>query len=115
MPRTRLEIPTYRKRRGRGAVTVYRADGSRTEIVLPGKYGSQESKGEYQALLARLRVADGKLPDEPHSKPGMTISELGLRGVFLCSSNPQRSRHAAALLDRQCNLVRNPRQGRTAH
>jgi hypothetical protein len=44
MPRKRLEIPSYRKRRGRGAVTVYRTDGSGTEIILPGKYGSEESK-----------------------------------------------------------------------
>src|ERR1022692_3748528 len=72
MPRARQQIPTYLNRRGRGAVVVYRG-GVRTEITLPGKFGSKESKEEYQALLARLRIADGELPKDPFSKGGLTI------------------------------------------
>ena len=37
MPRKHLDIPTFRKHSsGRAAVVVYRADGSHTEILLPG-------------------------------------------------------------------------------
>jgi integrase len=78
MPRARQQIPTYLNRRGRGAVVVYRG-GVRTEITLPGKFGSKESKEEYQALLARLRIADGELPKDPFSKGGLTIGELVVR------------------------------------
>ena len=50
MPCARQQIPTYLNRRGRGAAVVYRG-GVRTEITLPGKYGSKESKEEYEAIL----------------------------------------------------------------
>jgi hypothetical protein len=45
MPRARQQIPTYLNRRGCGAVVAYRG-GVRTEIILPGNYGSKESKQE---------------------------------------------------------------------
>ena len=56
MPRPRKLIPTYRKhsQTGRAAITVYRADGTRTEILLPGSYGSEESKQEYERILMSL-------------------------------------------------------------
>src|SRR6516162_5280033 len=80
MPRSRLEIPAYRKHRstGRAVVSVYRADGSRTEVILPGKYGSEESKQENARILSQLSVGNGNLPV---AKPttDLTISELVLR------------------------------------
>lgn len=75
MPRARQKIPTYLHRRGRGAIVVYRG-GVRTEITLPGKYGSKESRQEYEAILAQLRVSEGKLPEDPASRVGLTIGEL---------------------------------------
>jgi integrase len=76
MPRARQQIPTYLKRRDRGAVMVYRG-GVRTEITLPGKYGSEESKAEYARVVAQLAAGNGSLP----AKAGhdYTISELVLR------------------------------------
>jgi hypothetical protein len=53
MARPRLKVPAYRKhsKTGRAVVSIYRADGSRTEFVLPGDYGSDESTREYERLL----------------------------------------------------------------
>jgi integrase len=81
MARSRLIHPTYRKHRqtGRAAVSIYRPDGSRSEIILPGKYGSKESREAYESLLARLRANDGKLPDQPTVKHDLTIAELVLK------------------------------------
>jgi integrase len=76
MARPRNLFPTYRKHRstGRAVVSVYRADGSRTEILLPGKYGSKQSKREYELLLTKLRAHEGKLPAE--HQQDLTIAEL---------------------------------------
>ena len=52
MARPRNLVPTYRKHSsGRGAVSVYRADGLRVEVLLPGPFGSDESKAEYERIL----------------------------------------------------------------
>ena len=76
MARPRNLIPTYRKHStGRAAVSIYRADGSRAEILLPGEFGSEESTLEYERLLAQLRVGNGKLPSEKPSTD-FTIAEL---------------------------------------
>jgi integrase len=80
MPRPRLQVPVYRKllsgrASGRAAVTIYRADGSRSQIVLPGNYGSDESKHEYERILSQLRANNGKLPAE-HVASDITIAEL---------------------------------------
>jgi integrase len=76
MARPRNLVPTYRKHSsGRAAVSVYRADGSRTEVLLPGKYGSDESKEEYERILTQLRVGNGKLPAEKATFD-VTIAEL---------------------------------------
>jgi integrase len=80
MARPRLTVPAYRhhKKTGRAAVSIYRQDGSRTEIILPGHYGSDESKQEYERLLAQLRVGYGKLPAEK-APSDLTIAELVAR------------------------------------
>ena len=77
MARPRNLIPSYRKHKqsGRAAVSIYRPDGSRTELILPGKYGSKESKQEYERLLAHLRANDGKLPADG-TTPDLTVAEL---------------------------------------
>jgi len=59
-------------------VSIYRQDDSRTEIILPGDYGSDESKQEYERLLAQLRVGNGKLPSEKAASD-LTIAELVAR------------------------------------
>ena len=78
MARPRNLIPAYRKhtQTGRAAVSIYRQDGSRTEVILPGKYGSKESKQEYERLLAQLRASGGQMPEKDCKAPDLTISEL---------------------------------------
>jgi hypothetical protein len=62
MARPRKPVPTYRRHSsGRAAVSVYRADGSRTEILLPGDFNSQVSKEEYNRVVAQLNANDGML------------------------------------------------------
>jgi hypothetical protein len=41
--RPRNTVPAYRKHKqaGRAIVSMYRADGSRTEVILPGDFGSE--------------------------------------------------------------------------
>jgi integrase len=80
MPRPRHTIPAYRKHKktGRAAVSIYRADGSRTEILLPGEFGSEQSKAEFERLLCQLRANAGSLP-EGHVAKDITIAELVLK------------------------------------
>ena len=82
MSRQRNLIPTYRKhsQTGRAVISVYRADGSRTEILLPGPYGSDESRHEYERVLATLRANVGKVPD---SRPAADISVAELVERFM--------------------------------
>ncbi|MSU79967.1 MAG: site-specific integrase [Gemmataceae bacterium] len=79
MPRPRSTIPTYRKHSatGRAAVSFYRADGTRTEVILPGKYGSKESKAEYERLLSQLRANGGRMPTD--HRQDLSIDELVLK------------------------------------
>ena len=79
MPRPRSTIPTYRKHSatGRTAVSFYRADGTRTEVILPGKYGSKESKAEYERLLCQLNANNGKMPIG--HRQDLSIDELVLK------------------------------------
>jgi integrase len=58
-------------------VSIYRQDGSRTEIILPGKFGSEQSKQEYERLLCHLRANGGQLPAGT-AKKDVTIAELVL-------------------------------------
>jgi hypothetical protein len=80
MPRPRNAVPTYRRhfQTGRAAVSIYRADGSRTELLLPGDFGSQESSLEYERLLCQLRAHGGMLPIDA-AKRDITIAELVLK------------------------------------
>jgi hypothetical protein len=77
MPRPRLQVPGYRKHStGRAVVSIYRAHGLRTEIMLPGPYGSDESKQEYERILALLRANGGTFPEKNSLTPDLTIAEL---------------------------------------
>ena len=80
MARPRNTIPAYRKHKhtGRAAVSIYRADGSRTEVILPGKFGSIQSKHEYERLLEQLRDGNGRLPAKTVTKDN-TVSEFVLK------------------------------------
>ena len=82
MARPHNLVPTYRKHKqtARAAVSIYRADGLRTEILLPGAYGSDKSKQEYERILSQLRVNNGKLPADQHTgKHDLTVAELILK------------------------------------
>ena len=58
MARPRSTIPNYRKQKqtGRAVVSIYRRDGSRTEVILPGDFGSEQSRQEYERLLGKERA-----------------------------------------------------------
>jgi hypothetical protein len=63
MARLRSTIPAcQRDGSGCARVRTYDASGKRVEIVLPGNYGSDESKQEYERILSQLRVGNGALP-----------------------------------------------------
>ncbi len=74
MARPKNALPTYRlhKQSGQAIVTVS-TGGVRKDILL-GKYGTPESKQEYERVLARLRLAGPALPAED-----LTVAELLLR------------------------------------
>jgi integrase len=80
MARPRNTVPAYRRhsQTGRAVVSIYRQDGSRTEVILPGKYGSDQSKQEYERLLCQLRANGGKLPSDAARKD-FTVAELVLK------------------------------------
>lgn len=81
MARPRLIIPTYRKHaNGRAVISVYTAEGTRTEILLPGDYGSKPSRTEYTRVLKVLEVNNGRLPADPAAvRNDITIAELVLK------------------------------------
>jgi integrase len=81
MARPRLSVPTYRKHStGRAVISVYTAQGTRTEILLPGEHGSRESKEEYARILRRLEANDGRMPaDKVVRDRDITIAELVLK------------------------------------
>src|ERR1019366_2626152 len=80
MPRPRNPLPASRhhKQTGRAAVSIYRTNGSRTEVILPGDYGSEQSKQEFERLLCQLRANGGKLPTGAATKD-ISIAELVLK------------------------------------
>lgn len=76
MARPRNPIPTYREKNGRGIVTVRDALGNRRDILLPGSYGSAESKAAYERQLALLRACGGAMPQTKPANCERTIADL---------------------------------------
>jgi integrase len=79
MARQRSTVPLYQRHSsGRARVRTYDSSGKRVEIILPGAYGSDDSKAEYARIVAQLASGKGALPA---SKPNhdCTIAELVLR------------------------------------
>jgi integrase len=105
MARPRNLVPTYRKHRtGRAVVSVYRADGSRTEILLPGRHGSAESKEAYERTLTQLRIGSGKLPK---NKPASDITVAELVERYLREHATTHHRHAdSTSTSEQASIVR---------
>lgn len=81
MARQRSMIPAYQKHSSdRARVRTYDSSGKRIEIVLPGEYGSDESKAEYERILSRLRAGNGNLPAE---KPASDLTTAELVARFM--------------------------------
>jgi integrase len=79
MARQRSTIPTYQKHSsGRARVRTYDGEGNRVEIILPGEYGSEQSKQEYARILATINAGNG-LPTKQSFKHDITIDELALK------------------------------------
>jgi integrase len=79
MARKRNSVPTYQLHSsGRARIRTYDANGERVEIVLPGDYGSDESKQEYERILAQIRGNGGTIFafQTAKSKNDLTIAEL---------------------------------------
>ena len=81
MTRSRSLIPTYRKKKDRGIVTVRNPDGSRRDILLPGKHNSAESLKGYESVLAMLRTTGGEMPTVGKRPNSLSIAELVLQFV----------------------------------
>jgi integrase len=81
MARKPLPVPSYRphKRSGRAIVTVRNHLGARQDILLPGDFGSPESREEYDRICAQVRTNTGTLPPPATDCAGLTIAELVLR------------------------------------
>ena len=80
MARRRIE-PVYRlhKSTGKAIVSYYDSTGSRKSVMLPGAFGSRESKSEFERLLATLRGNQGTMPVSAQAQPDITIDELILK------------------------------------
>lgn len=78
MPRKFNPLPTSRfhKRTGRAVVTVRNHLGARQDVLLPGDYDSQESRREYERILAVVLANRGRLPAPAKAAPDLTIAEL---------------------------------------
>src|SRR5262245_50556819 len=80
MARPRKQVPSYRlhKQSGQAIVTV-NLDGVRKDILL-GRYGSPESREEYERVLARLRTPSGTQslagPSAFTAPTDLTLNEL---------------------------------------
>lgn len=78
MARQRSTVPTYQRHSsGRARVRTYDASGKRVDIILPGEFGSEESKAEYARILSQLAGGKGALPASGPVND-FTISELVL-------------------------------------
>jgi hypothetical protein len=67
-------VPTYPLHRRTAVVTVRNADGARRDILLPGQFGSDESRQEYERILAFLRTNNGCMSKVGHGD--LTVNEL---------------------------------------
>jgi integrase len=81
MPRN--PIPSYRQHptKDRAVVDIYDASGRRTQRLLPGPFGSPESRATYRELISRLAAHGGKLPAATGQRPpdDQTVNELIVR------------------------------------
>jgi hypothetical protein len=57
MPRPRNQIPTYRLHKQSGQAIVTVSNGGKRRDILLGKYGSPESRTEYQRIFAELNAS----------------------------------------------------------
>lgn len=80
MARPRSEVPAHRHHRqpGQAVVTIRRPDGTRRNVLL-GRYGTPESKAEYERQLALMRSWAAALPSP--ADPDVTVNELLLTFV----------------------------------
>lgn len=84
MPRPKNPIPTYRLHRASGqavvSVPLPLPDGTRRDVYL-GAHGSDESKGEYARVLARLRATPPGA--DPTRLAGGTPADLTLNELLV--------------------------------
>src|SRR5687768_4503298 len=76
MARHRKSLPSYQRHSsGRARVRPYDSSGKRIELILPGEFGSKESKQAYRDLLRRLDAGGGTLPPSA-ATDDLSIAEL---------------------------------------
>lgn len=76
MSRPRNTVPTYQLHSsGRARVRYYDSAGKRCELILPGKFGSKESKNAYAELVKRLETGAGIIHNSSPT-PDITVAEL---------------------------------------
>jgi integrase len=74
MPRPRNPIPTYRLHKQSGQAVVTISDNGRRRDVLLGKYGTPESRAEYQRVLAELNTPAAVVA--PRTGSDITVNEV---------------------------------------
>jgi integrase len=81
MPRPRNFAPSYLKHKasGRGRFVWTDPAGHRHDKLLPGEYGSKESRDAFQRHLLECQVSPGAASGEEKPEPALTVNEVLLR------------------------------------
>lgn len=77
MPRPRKEVPSYRHHKQSGqAIVTLNLNGTRKNVLL-GRYGTPESRAEYERVLARLRLGSPVAVSTPAAaQPDISVNEV---------------------------------------
>jgi integrase len=76
MPRPRNQVPTYRLHKQSGQAIVTISNGGTRRDVLLGKYGTPESRTEYQRVLAELNTSGPAAAVIRATGTNITVNEL---------------------------------------
>jgi integrase len=76
MPRPRNQVPTYRLHKQSGQAIVTISSGSTRRDVLLGRYGTPESRTEYQRVLAEINASGSAAVAIRTSGADVTVNEV---------------------------------------
>jgi hypothetical protein len=81
MPRPKNADPSYLRHKASGRARFVWSDpaGHRHDKLLPGKYGSKESRDAFQRHLLECQVSPAAVSGGERPAPALTVSEVLLR------------------------------------